>query len=76
MQRARVVCVSLGSASSLSLNGIASQALFKLDQAALARKGGQNNRKCGKGASRAACLHRRVLEEGKFTLTEAAEFTE
>jgi hypothetical protein len=40
MQRARVVCVSLGSASSMSLNGIASQTLFKLDQAALARKGG------------------------------------
>jgi hypothetical protein len=61
----------------MSLDGIASQAFFKLDHAALARKSGQNNRKCGKDASRSACLHRRVLQEGGSSrLTEAAEFTE
>jgi hypothetical protein len=52
----------------MSLNGIASQALFKLDHAALARKSGQNNRKHGKDASRAACP-----ASPRFIFPEAAQ---
>jgi hypothetical protein len=57
----------------IEINGEKSLETQYSSAAALVRKSGQNNRKCGKDATRAVCLLSAVLEKGEVHPTQFTE---